>query len=287
MTRSAELLLLQAGDTRLTLDPQRGGAVRAFTWRDKDIFRPTAAHAGDDPLDTACFAMVPFANRVANGRFIFAGRAVRLAPNCPAEPHPLHGKGWRVSWLVAAASRSQAVIRFEGGADEWPWQYRSEQCFRVLENGLSVELSVENLGRTPMPAMLGLHPYYPDAPGAVLEARLPRVWLTDEGALPVQEARTPSAWGFEPPRVIAAVPLDHSFSGWNGSALLRWPGRSLRMRARGCGSLHVYVPPGNDFFCIEPQTAAAGALGRDQQEATVIAPGERCAIRVDFAVRES
>ena len=49
---------------------------------------------------------------------------------------------------------------FEGGADEWPWRYRAEQQFQLNPSALTVSLSIENLAQSPMPAMLGLHPYF-------------------------------------------------------------------------------------------------------------------------------
>jgi aldose 1-epimerase len=269
---------------RLTLDPRRGGAIRDFKWRGQDVLRPTAAQAGDDPFDTACFPMVPFVNRVAHGRFNFGGRRVQLKRNWHQDPHPLHGHGWRASWSVVAASTSSATVRFEGDDAEWLGRYRCEQCFDLRDDCLSIELSVENLSDAPMPAMLGLHPYFMDAARAQLHAQVPRVWMTDRAALPVRESATPDAWRFEPPRAMDAVALDHCFSGWDGSAELRWPDRTVTVRAMGCSHLHVYVPPGRDFFCIEPQSSAPGALSRDAGEATVIVPGQRFAIRVQFAV---
>ncbi len=272
-------LVLRQATTQLTLDPQRGGAIRAFSWRGRDVLRPTPPLAGDDPLDMACFPMVPFANRIAQGRFSFGGRSLQLQRNWSEDAHPLHGAGWRTSWATLEVTASSARLGFAGGANEWPWAYRCEQRFELLPDGLSIELSVENLSESPMPTVLGLHPYFPHAAHAELQAELPRVWLTDGAALPVQETATPPDWCFEPARAITAMPLDNSFSGWNGVATLRWPDRTVTLRAGECRHLHVYAPVGEDFFCIEPQTAAAGALGRSG-EATVVAPGKRFAIRV-------
>ena len=181
-------------------------------------------------------------------------------------------------------SASGAALRFEGGADEWPWRYRCEQHFHLQPDGLSVELSLENLSSGPMPAMLGLHPYFPDAAQARMNARLPRVWLTDRGALPIEEVQTPPAWSFEPARAVKTVPLDHGFSGWDGVFSLRWPDRTVTVTTPDCRFLHVFVPADKDYFCVEPQTAAAGALTRGADEATVIAPGERASIQVYFGV---
>jgi galactose mutarotase-like enzyme len=48
--------------------------------------------------------------------------------------------------------------------------------------------------------------------------------------------------------------------------------------------LHVFVPADHDYFCVEPQTAAPGALTRRAGEPTVIGPGERATLHVHFGV---
>jgi aldose 1-epimerase len=277
-------LVLQHGDTRLSLDAARGGAIREFSWRDRAIFRPTPGSAGADPFDLGCFPMVPYANRIAHGQFSFGARAVQLKQNCPNEPHPLHGEGWRAPWAVVHASESSATLMFEGGGDEWPWRYRAEQQFQLRDSALAVRLSIENLAQSAMPVMLGLHPYFGDAALARLQARLPRVWLTDSACLPVEEVATPIDWSFDRARSIAAVPLDHCFVDWNASAHLLWPDRRVGIRATNCRCLHVYAPAGRDFFCVEPQSAPAGALNRGADEARVVAPGERFEMQVSFEV---
>jgi aldose 1-epimerase len=187
-------------------------------------------------------------------------------------------------WTVTAAAKSNATLHFEGGADEWPWRYSCEQRFQLQQETLSIELSIRNLSDEPMPAMLGLHPYFPDAPHAQLQAQLPRVWLTDHGALPTRESETPSGWNFDPGRAVTAVALDHGFTDWNGVAFLRWPQYTVTVRAPDCRFLHVYAPVGRGFFCIEPQTAPPGALSRTPFEASIVAPGGRLAMRVHFSV---
>jgi aldose 1-epimerase len=165
--------------------------------------------AGDDPFDMACFPMVPFVNRVAHGRFSFGRHAVQLERHWSEDPDPLHGHGRRAQRAVVVASTSGATLRFEGGAGEWPWCYRCEQCLKLQQDELSVELSIENLSNAPMPAMPGYHPYFRQAARAQLQAYLPRVWLTDRASLPVEQTQTPPAWRFDPARAISAVPLDH------------------------------------------------------------------------------
>jgi aldose 1-epimerase len=268
-----DYLLLRHENTQLILDAARGGAILEFSWRDRPIFRPTPRGAGADPFALACFPMVPYANRIAHGRFNFGARAVHLRGNWGEHPHPLHGQGWRSPWQVSAATTSSALLVFEGGADEWPWHYLAEQHLQVKDSVLSIRLSIENLAKSPMPVMLGLHPYFCNPHQARLHAKTPRVWLTVD---------TPLDWSFDRTRAISAVPLDHCFTHWNGAAVIRWPDLTVDIRATHCSYLHVYAPSGEDFFCVEPLSAAVGALQRN--EAAVVQPGERFAIQVSFAV---
>jgi aldose 1-epimerase len=282
MNFDSDYLHLRHGDTQLTLDAARGGAILEFSWHERPIFRPTPRDAGTDPFGLACFPMVPYANRIAHGSFNFGARAVHLRRNWGEDPHPLHGQGWRSPWQVVAATSSNASLVFEGGADEWPWHYLAEQHLQVSPGALSIKLSVENLAKSPMPAMLGLHPYFCNPDQARLLANTPRVWLTDNAALPTQEVDSPLDWSFDRTRVISAVPLDHCFTHWNGAAVIRWPDLTVDVRATNCSYLHAYVPSGKEFFCLEPLSAAVGALNRN--EAAVVQPGERFAIQVSFTV---
>ncbi len=276
-------LMLQHEDARLVLDPTHGGVIREFSCLGHEILR--RALPGDtDPMATACFPMVPYANRIADGRFRSGEHSVQLQPNWSADPSPLHGQGWRRAWRIAEVTGAAATLEFHGGGDEWPWRYRAEQHFQLGRTTLRVRLSVENLADSPMPAVLGLHPYFADAARARLQAHTPRVWTMDARSLPVAQVPTPAAWSFAQGRPVGVPPLDHCFADWDGVAVLRWPEFTLHLRASNCSYLHVFVPRGANFFCAEPQTAPIGALSPERNEAAMVQPHERYVIQVSFEV---
>ena len=64
----------------------------------------------------ACFPLVPYANRIANGRFAFAGDEVQLRRNWDRDPHPLHGQGWRSAWTIEHERR--------GAGHDWHSRWR-------------------------------------------------------------------------------------------------------------------------------------------------------------------
>jgi aldose 1-epimerase len=279
---SARLITLRHRDLTVVVDSIHGGAVREFSKCGQHLFRASLRDAEDDPFSFACFPMAPYVNRITDGRFRFDGRDVQLVPNRTGEPHPLHGDAWLGAWNEREVSPSSAVLCFDGGGDAWPWIYRCEQSFALWDDGLVITLSIQNLANTPMPAMIGLHPYFPDPGEAQLAAHLPRVWRTEHD-LAVESIATPGAWRFDGSKSLRDLPLDNSFSDWPGTAEITWPDRRLSVRATNCRHLHVFAPVDRDFFCIEPQTAPAGALNH-QQEFSVLEPDDRLTIRVDFVV---
>ena len=124
-------MVLRNADSRVTLDAAHGGGVREFSWRGLDIFRPAVPGAEGDPFSLGCFPLVPYANRIADGRFAFAGRDIQLQRNWDRDPHPLHGQGWRSAWTIEQTSAAGATMEFFGGGDDWPWRYRAVQGFAL------------------------------------------------------------------------------------------------------------------------------------------------------------
>lgn len=260
-------LELRHGDLRLALAPALGGAVLSFRLGDLDLLRPTPAGTAD-VLETACFPLVPYANRIARGRFDWGGRPAALAPNMAGQAHPLHGDGWLGAWRTEGADARSAVLEFMPERSDWPWRYSAAQAVRLSEQGLTLTLSVTNLDDAPGPFGLGFHPYFPDSGTARLTAATGGVWEASDDLLPVRE-RPAAPWRDGRP-VRSDLLLDHCHTGWRGEAeIALGPGKpALRLTAsRALRWLHVYAPPGEAFFCVEPVSHAPNALNMDDPHA--------------------
>ena len=280
------LLSLKTARAQLDLLPALGGAIGRFDWDGRAVLRPTPAGA-EDVLETACFPLVPFCNRIPQGRFEFAGRTVSLAPNLGDHPHVLHGQGWRAPWRVEAAGVDQAVLVYEHPAGEWPWPYSATQIFSLDETGLRVELSVTNTGPSAMPAALGLHPYFAVRPGEQLTAAVDGVWLTDAEILPTTHQA--GVWGPDWARgasVATTDLIDHCYTGWNGRATLSAPAglTTVITASPACRWLHVYAPPGSDFVCAEPVANRPDPFGGPERGVWILEPGEALSVWMAIAV---
>jgi aldose 1-epimerase len=140
------------------------------------------------------------------------------------------------------------------GAD-WPWAYTASQRFNLSPDALSVELQIKNDSDSPMPCGFGMHPYYERTAGVRLCAQAPVRWVGKQYLLPEWSEPVPEAWDFSLPRALSPLAeMDGCFGQFGGTARLEWPekGAALDVDADPVfGVLIVYVPQGQEFFCLE------------------------------------
>ena len=288
------LLRLHRGDFALDLCPTQGGAIAGFRCGDRALLRPAreAFLQRGDPRLAACFPLVPFSNRIADGRFRFRQRVYELARNFPPEPHAIHGHGWQNPWVVAAASASRAELTFRHAVSGTPFDYRARQAFALREDGLEITLEVTNAGDGAMPAGIGLHPYFTRTGGVTLRASLDHVWLPDQRKIPKRRVALPAAWDFARGLRLAPLDLDHCFGGWDGRAELHWPETDLTLVIEATPPLRhlvIYVPPGQDSFCIEPVSHVNDGFnllerGVEGTGVRVLVPGETLGTTIRFRI---
>ena len=289
-------ITLRSGPLAVVLLPWVGGSIARF-WSETaggavELLRPAPAESllRRDPSSMASFPLVPWSNRIREGRFAFGGRVVALAPNYPPERHAIHGHGWGAAWTVVDASPAAAVLEYRHHPDAWPWAYRAVQRVALSPADLALDLRLTNESDTPMPAGLGWHPYLPRAAGTTLTARVGRLWLTDAEIMPLTLVAPPPEQDPGRGLPVDRVALDNVFTGWDGHALVDWPERRARLTTAAgppLGCLVVYSPPGRSFFCVEPVSHVTDAFnlaaaGRTDTGTMTLAPGETVGARVRF-----
>lgn len=268
---------LAADEYRLSLAPALGGAVTRFTWRGRDVLRPSPPNVSDI-LQTASFPLAPYANRIAHGRFTFGGRAVQLALNFGDHPHALHGHAWQRPWRVAKSSTDRATLEFAYEPGDWPWAYSVKQDVVLGRDGLKLTLSICNGDGAPMPSSFGFHPYFPRAPETVLQADVHGMWRIDDTIMPT-EYTTELPIDLRNGAVLEGAPfIDNCFPGWSRTAHIKHLAYGVRMTAaRELPFFHVYLPAGESYLCAEPVSAMPDAVNRQgvrENGLFVLQPGE-------------
>ncbi|MDX2235853.1 MAG: aldose 1-epimerase [Hyphomonadaceae bacterium] len=264
------------------LAPDVGGAVAAFRVDGRPVFHPDALRAWGAP-GLGEFPMGPYVNRIAGGRFRWRNEAIALPRNAPDHPHPLHGVGWQAAWACTVMDQNAARMTMHSPAcAAWPWAVTMTRTFILHPDALQIDFALTNDDARPMPAAIGLHPYFPAA-GAVLRLHAQALWETTPDGIPTHSSHPPVLDKLRGGSAVETLSLDHCLAGWDGAAEIEWP--DLRLRIETVPSqrfVQVYAPPGADFFCVEPQTSAPDAVNRG--DAFELAAGETLAFTTRFAV---
>ncbi|MBM1173912.1 aldose 1-epimerase [Microvirga arabica] len=291
------IVTLRSSALKLDLAPSVGGAIAGFWHDDVALMRETPEQALRDGLvrQTSCYPLIPYSNRIAQGRFSFQGVEHRLALNFGDHPHSIHGNAWQKPWQVAAADDARCRFVFihrpeDDEARGWPFAYRAEQLFELSQSGLMLTLSLENEDDRAMPAGLGLHPFFPKRPGIRLQFAAERVHPNGEDSLPLDSIPIPPEWSYQTMRELDEPRLDNCFSGWDGTARLAYVQEKIALSIEAdplFDHLVVYVPMGRDFFAVEPVSHMNDAINRPDPShhgLKVLKPGERLTAQVRFGV---
>jgi len=108
-----------------------------------------------DPFFWGAYVMAPWCNRLAARPIRFGPRRIDLPSNFP-DGSAIHGQVYLRPWQV----REDGRLTVRAGGDEWPWRYRVTQHLIVSGAELRIELELTNLDDEPMPAGLGIHPWF-------------------------------------------------------------------------------------------------------------------------------
>ena len=285
---------LSCGALSLTLLPDVGGSIARFEYRAGDgkqipVLRGSAEGSAE-VLAQGSFPLVPYSNRIREGRFTFRGREVRIARNMAGDPNPLHGQGWLAAWEVVRLEERTAELRFVHEAGEWPWRFEARQVFTLDEGALTLVLTCTNLSDEPMPCGLGQHPYFPCTPETILDTEVESVWMIDAQVMPVEKVAAEGQYDLRN-RPVAGQDLDNGFGGWGGHARVEDPTLpfAVEMSSPDANFFQLYSPPSGELFVIEPVSHANAALNEPEESwaelgLRVLEPGEEMTLTMRLDV---
>jgi len=294
-------LIINNRSLRLIVNPEQGMSVMAFFARRGDDWLAIMPDTrdGSSDLASASFLMMPYSNRVEDGRFVFEGKKYQLAH---AEKHAIHGDLRFRSWRTIEVTPDRVRCGFDSRLFQdinWPWPFTAEVEYKLEGDILSSCLLLRNRGASAMPAGLGWHPYfnrkitregepvilrmkvgvaYPDANNNRIPSGPPRT-LTPEEDFSESRSLDPD------------YPLDTCFQGYDGNGSIAWPESGVKVSYNCspiCTHLVIYNPPGKPYFAIEPVTNANNGVNiysraEPGSGIVVLKPGET--LRAEFNLR--
>ncbi|MBA3311460.1 MAG: aldose 1-epimerase family protein [Nocardioidaceae bacterium] len=193
-----------------------GAGLRALRHDGYDV---VAGYARDEMCSAGRGQLlIPWPNRIRDGRYEFEGVTLQLALTEPAARNAIHGLTRWVNWSLLDHSAASAIWGLELNPQPgYPFSLDLTIDYTLGDQGLRAEVSATNVGQTAAPYGSGAHPYLTvGRPIDECELTLPATIRaeTDERGIPGDPA--PVAGGpfdFSSPRFVGDTTFDHPFGG--------------------------------------------------------------------------
>ena len=163
------------------------------------VLRPTDVADFRNASATSAFLMLPWSNRIRDGRFTFRGETVQLR-EISDDGTARHGVARGRHWQVAYATEAFIRLKFNSAQHEaldFPWRFQAEAVYQLDGRDFIVTIKLSNSGDVAFPAGFGWHPYFVRG-GALGAAELSLPCQTNyelEAGLPTQRGAASAAGG--------------------------------------------------------------------------------------------
>lgn len=280
------------------LAPQAGGRLARLQWRRPskdtvDIVVPlTTPLEGQRWPKAGAYPLIPYANRIAEGRLHFLGEEFAIAAHPDAYPHSLHGHTQLEQWTASGSDHHAELALTCGPTAAWPWAIETRQRYEVENDRLRITMSVRNRNSGPMPAGLGWHPYFISAGDEKISYEAPDWWPHQEDYLPTGRVQPPGA-ALLSPIMLRDQEITAYLGAWSGDlSILRGDGIRISLSAdKIFEHLVIHHPKDANYLCAEPVTHVANgfnlaAAGIGKTGMHVLAPGEELSGRLSLTLSE-
>ena len=198
MAMTGRQFQIAAGDHEATI-VEVGAGLRRYAVGGVDV---TCTYPDDVIPPKACgITLVPWPNRIRDGKYSFDGRQHQLALTEPSTGNAIHGLGRWARWTTVRQEPDAVTLRLDiVPTNGYPFEVRAEVTYAVhAEAGLRVTTSARNSSPARVPFGAGAHPYLSTRGCAIDDVTLlvpAREWLAvDDQQIPVETrpvARTPN-----------------------------------------------------------------------------------------------
>lgn len=241
--------------------------------------------------------LVPWPNRVADGRWTHDGAAQRLDLTEPSRGHAIHGLLRNTAYQALAQSDDAITLAADVYPQHgYPFALETRVRYSLTDNGLRVRHQLSNVGSEPAPFGVGAHPYLRvgdhDVDDLTLTIPASTRTVTDERMIPTAtepvdgtpaDLRAGVRIGDLPGVLDAAFTdlevqdgrVEHRLTAPDGAGVVLWADEVFRWA-------QVYTPPnfpGPDepdqrrAVAVEPMTCGVNAFNTGRDVLT-LEPGE-------------
>lgn len=275
--------------TRRAVVTEVGATLRSFSVDGRDVVRGFGVE--DQISGGRGQNLIPWPNRIRDGRYVFNGATQQLALTEPARHNASHGLARYVPWVLVDKQPDAVTNRVRIFPQQgWPGVLEATITHRVSDNGLTVTVNATNIGAAEVPFGYGAHPYL-----TVGESTVDDVAITvpaesylevDDRLLPIKISPVAgTAYDLRDGPVLGSVNLDTALTDLARDADGRWRVKLVLgdryAEVWGDETMHwIQVfsggPSRNSSIAVEPMTCGPDAFnaGPTHDGVRVLAPGQ-------------
>ena len=270
---------------------QVGASLRELTVAGADVV-PGYPEGEPTPMASGV-VLVPWPNRVRDGRWTHDGAEQQLALTEPRFHNASHGLLRTTPYAVEAAEAEATLRATVFPQSGYPFALETAVTYALVDDGIRVRHELRNVGAAAAPVALGAHPFLAvgdaDPADLVLSCSGATWFETDERKLPIAEHPVGEATDLRPGRRVGDGLLDRCYTtlardadGLARTTLTAPDGRRTTMwQGEGLDFTQLFITDGYPGRALavaaEPMTAPADAFnsGRGLR---ILAPGESWAL---------
>lgn len=278
-----DLHTIENGQLRLQVHERLGASIAAFQHNIQGTWHPIMRETTDEAISgnvsspLSSYALVPFSNRIPDGKFVFKGQTHQLMTNTKQHT-TIHGDVRNRPHVLKERTENKLVFFFDSRdhndleAFNYPFPLTLTTTFELQGNTLTQTLTIENVGEEEMPIGFGIHPYFvrrfAGSEDAVLTFKVDGVYKTDSSNIPTEGKHPlPKELDFSEGAALGDRKFDTVFGGLEGPVDIQYPGTpySLTLDADPVFQhLIVFTAP-DGTMALEPVTNCTNAFNLHEQ----------------------
>ena len=259
-----------------------GATLRSLTFEGRELLWTFPADG--KPAHGQGKQLLPWPNRIADGRYEFDGVTQQLAITEIDRKTALHGLNNGFTWELVSHDEGSVVQRHTFYPQSgWPGLLTVTITHSISDDGLVVDVVAVNDGASPAPYGYGVHPYFEFGELENVTLRLPFASELDvdpDRLLPVAVGGISASMDFREARLIGGTAFDTAFchptaSDWevelrsDSHGVVVWSNASMPW-------VQVFTTrPDRHAIAVEPMTCGPDAFneGPTHDGVIVLAPG--------------
>jgi len=280
---------ITAGDHRAVVT-EVGATLRSFSVGGRDVVHGFGVE--DKVSGGRGQNLIPWPNRIRDGRYTFDGTTHQLPLTEPARHNASHGLARYVPWVLVDHKADSVTNRIRIHPQPgWPGTLESTITHQLSQDGLTVTVEATNAGTTDLPFGYGAHPYLTVGESTVDEVALTvpatsYLEVDDDRLLPLKLSPVEgTAYDLREGRVLGSMSLDTAMTDlardsdgrWRVRLVLGdrfaelWGDETMRWTQVFTGG-----PKRDLSVAVEPMTCGPDAFnaGPTHHDLKVLAPGE-------------